>query len=334
MLRVIHFLRKPAARSFSIERLFTDVRAALPSDIDCSVRVSHFVSLGFFRRLYNALEAGWRRGQVNHVTGDVHFLAMGLPRNRTILTVHDCGNLHRLTGWRLTVLRFFWFTWPLRCVRIVTTISEATRQELIKLAGAPPEKVRVVYNCVSPEFSGHPKAFNAERPLILMLGTAPNKNLERMAEALAGITCSVEIIGRPSPAQSAVFAQHGVELITRGSVTNEQIVDAYRRCDFLLFASTHEGFGLPIIEAQAVGRPVVTSKCSSMAEVAADSACLVDPFDVRSIRAGIQRVIGDPVYRAELVRLGFENQSRFSAAAVAAQYAALYREIAGARISQ
>jgi glycosyltransferase involved in cell wall biosynthesis len=257
-----------------------------------------------------------------------------LPRNRTILTVHDCGNLHRLKGWRLTVLRFFWFTWPLRCVRLVTTISEATRQELINLAGAPPEKVRVVCNCVSPEFSAQPKVFNAERPLILMLGTAPNKNLERMAEALAGIACSVELIGRPSPAQSAVFAQHEVELIARGSVTNEQIADAYRRCDFLLFASTLEGFGLPIIEAQAVGRPVVTSNCSSMAEVAADSACLVDPFDVGSIRAGVQRVIADPVYRTELVRRGFENQSRFSAEAVAAQYAALYREVAGARISQ
>jgi glycosyltransferase involved in cell wall biosynthesis len=219
MLRVIHFLRNPGLRSFSIERLFTDVRAALPQDISCSVRISRFGSLGFFRRLYNVVEAGCRRGQVNHITGDVHFLALSLPPNRTILTVHDCGNLHRLMGWRRAVLRFFWFTWPLRCVRLVTTISEATRQELIKLAGAPPEKVRVVYNCVSPEFSAQPKAFNAERPLILMLGTAPNKNLERMAEALAGITCSVELIGRPSPAQSAVFAQHQVELIARGSVS-------------------------------------------------------------------------------------------------------------------
>jgi glycosyltransferase involved in cell wall biosynthesis len=259
---------------------------------------------------------------------------MGLQRNRTILTVHDCGNLHRLTGWRRAVLRFFWFTWPLSCVRLVTTISEATRQELIKLAGTPPEKVRVVYNCVSPEFSGQPKVFNAERPLILMLGTAPNKNLRRMTEALAGLPCSVELIGRPSPAQADVFARNRVELIARGDVTNEEIVDAYRRCDFLLFASTHEGFGLPIIEAQAVGRPVVTSICSSMAEVAADSACLVDPLEVSSIRAGVQRVIGDPVYRAELVRRGFENQSRFSAEAVAAQYAALYREVVGARISQ
>jgi len=334
MLRVIHFLRKPTVGSHSIERLFTDVRAALPRDIDCIVRVSGFLGHGLFRCLYNICEAGWRRGQVNHVTGEVHFLVLGLPSDRTILTVHDCGNLHRLKGWRLFVLRVLWFTWPLRRVRLVTTISEATRRELIDMAGISPDRVRLVYNCVSPDFRPVPKEFNQDCPRILLLGTAPNKNLERMAEALAGINSSVELIGRPSPDQTAVFAKHNVGLIVRGGVSNEQIVEAYQRCDLLLFASTYEGFGLPIIEAQAVGRPVVTSNCSSMAEVAADSACLVDPFDVSSIRAGVQRVIGDPVFRAELVRRGFENQSRFSAAEVAAQYAALYREVAGARINQ
>jgi glycosyltransferase involved in cell wall biosynthesis len=86
---------------------------------------------------------------------------------------------------------------------------------------------------------------------------------------------------------------------------------------------------LPIVEGQAVGRPVVTSNCSSMAEVAGDSACLVDPLDVASIRAGVARVCGDADYRAELVRRGFENVKRFSARAVAEQYAALYREVAG-----
>lgn len=57
--------------------------------------------------------------------------------------------------------------------------------------------------------------------------------------------------------------------------------------------------------------------------------CLVDPLDVASIRAGVVRVVGDADYRAELVRRGFENVKRFSARAVAEQYAALYREVAG-----
>lgn len=327
MLSVVHFLRRPGARNFSIERLFADVRAALPADIACAVQVSPYESRGVLPRLRNILAARRARGPVNHITGDVHFLALGLPKRCTILTVHDCGNLHRLKGWRRAVLKFFWFTWPMRHVCVVTTVSETTKQELVALTGVAPGKVRVVLNCVSAEFGPRPTTFNAARPRILMLGTAPNKNLERMAAALAGLPCTVELVGTPRPEQARAFVQHGVELVQLGSLTNEQIVAAYERCDLVLFASTHEGFGLPIVEGQAVGRPVVTSNCSSMAEVAGDSACLVDPLDVASIRAGVVRVVGDADYRAELVRRGFENVKRFSARAVAEQYAALYREV-------
>jgi Glycosyltransferase len=83
---------------------------------------------------------------------------------------------------------------------------------------------------------------------------------------------------------------------------------------------------MPIIEAQTVGRPVVTSNCSSMPEVAGvGGACLVDPFDVASIRAGVLRVIKDPDYREALVKRGFENVCRFRPQAIARAYCALYR---------
>jgi glycosyltransferase involved in cell wall biosynthesis len=89
---------------------------------------------------------------------------------------------------------------------------------------------------------------------------------------------------------------------------------------------------MPIIEAQWVERPVVTSNCSSMPEVAGAAACLVDPFDVGSIRAGILRVINDEPYRERLIELGRENRERFSLAQVAHQYGALYeRVMAGAK---
>ena len=128
--------------------------------------------------------------------------------------------------------------------------------------------------------------------------------------------------------QRAIFARHRVTLIELGDVDNAGIMAAYRRCDLVLFASTHEGFGLPILEAQATGRPVITSNCSSMPEVAGDAACLVDPFDVAAIRAGLERVIRDASFRTELLRRGYINVRRFSAQRIAAQFAELYREIA------
>jgi len=95
----------------------------------------------------------------------------------------------------------------------------------------------------------------------------------------------------------------------------------------LVFASTYEGFGLPIVEAQATGRPVVTSNILSMPEVAGGAACLVDPFNVASIREGIAKVIQDSSYREYLVRLGFENVKRFQPENIAKNYLDIYTNI-------
>jgi len=105
---------------------------------------------------------------------------------------------------------------------------------------------------------------------------------------------------------------------------------AYRECDLVVFASSYEGFGLPILEANATGRPVVTSNVCSMPEVAGGAACLVDPFDVASIRAGVNRVLSDPAYRESLIVAGFENAKRFGAARIARAYADVYTNLAGA----
>src|SRR5690606_29268410 len=93
------------------------------------------------------------------------------------------------------------------------------------------------------------------------------------------------------------------------------------------FASTYEGFGMPILEAQAVGRPVLTSAAASMPDVAGDAAWLVDPFDVEAIRDGLQRMLAEPGLRERLIDRGFRNVGRFTPAIVAAAYARLYRSL-------
>ena len=84
---------------------------------------------------------------------------------------------------------------------------------------------------------------------------------------------------------------------------------------------------MPIIEAQAVGRPVLTSNVCSMPEAAGGAACLVDPFDVADIRRGILRLLNEPDYVDELVERGFKNAARYSPERIAKQYAAVYRKI-------
>lgn len=122
-LRVTQYLRKPLVSFFSIERVFSDVRAALPPEIDVNAVVSGHYSKGVLPRLRGAWEARLYTADVNHVTGDVNYLTFFLPKRRTILTIHDCVFMEREHGVRRFLFWLFWF-WlaEKRCVKIVSTL--------------------------------------------------------------------------------------------------------------------------------------------------------------------------------------------------------------------
>ena len=326
-MQVTFYHARKQAAFFSVDRLFADVRRALPPDIGVKVAVSRFRSRGFFGRTYNIIEAAFRQSDINHITGDVHFLAFLLRKRRTLLTIHDLVGVHRLQGWRRAVLLFLWCWLPIKRVAMVSVISEATKQDLLRHVEVEPRKVRVVHNPVSADFQPVAKEFNAAKPVVLQMGTRSNKNVERVAQALQGIPCHLRVVGTLDEAQLTLLRQCGTEYSSVSDISDAEVPAEYRQCDLLVFASTYEGFGLPIVEAQATGRPVVTSTVWSMPEVAGDAACLVDPFDPASIRAGILKVINDATYRDRLVKAGFENVKRFQPEQIARQYADLYHEL-------
>jgi glycosyltransferase involved in cell wall biosynthesis len=155
-----------------------------------------------------------------------------------------------------------------------------------------------------------------------------NKNLPRLAKALRGLHCHLTIIGRLSGVQRDSLESEGIQFENLLDLTNAEVRQQYALADIVSFASTIEGFGMPILEAQATGRPVVTSNCSSMPEVAGDAACLVNPFDPQSIRTGISRIIADQGYRQSLVEKGYNNVLRFDRDKIAEQYLQLYKQVA------
>lgn len=326
-VKVTHFFRTPMPGYYSIERVFSDVRSAISRDFDCRVWVCPWKSIGIWRRLGNILVAPFYQGAVNHITGDVHYIAIFMRKSKTLLTVHDCVCLRRAAGLRRFLLRLFWYWLPAKRSRLISVCSESTKRELLSFVTCSPDKIRVVYNPVSEAFQAEPLTFRADKPQILHVGTTANKNLPRVAEALSGVPCHLRIIGTLSPQQRRTLEDYGVEYSSAADLAPTEIVAEYRRCDLVLFVSTYEGFGLPILEGQAVGRPVIASSILSMPEVAGEAACLVDPYDVPKIRQAVLRVIHDTPYREELVRKGFENVKRFRPQAIADQYAQLYHEL-------
>lgn len=331
MIRVTYFQRRANDGFWSLERIYSDVRENLSTDIKVSVHSSRFRSQGFFRRLYNLLSATFYQGDINHVTGDVHFLTYLLRKKITILTILDCVMLSRLKGVKWWIFWFFWYWLPEKRSAVIVTISEFTRQEVLRILKCRPEKLKVVYCSVSSVFQRCDKSFNNGRPRILHIGITENKNLERHLSALEGIACNLVIIGNLSNEQQHILNRSGISYQNYVGLSLNEIVEQYQLCDLLLFASTYEGFGLPIIEAQSIGRPVITSNICSMPEVAGGAACLVDPFDVKSIRLGINRVISDDAFRADLVANGYENAKRFSIENIALQYSKLYRGLQATR---
>lgn len=321
------FNRKPQEANFSVERLFHDVVAALPSDLDYISAISTFESRGIFRRFFNIIEAFFKQNEVNHITGDVHYLSYLLPKKNTLLTILDCGSLERLKGLKRAVLYIFWYWLPVKRVSIITVISESTKRELLRYVKCDESKIRVIPCCISNEFKSSPKEFNSTLPVLLQIGTAHNKNLLKVTEALVGIQCHVRIVGKLSDEQVSQLVSFNISYSCVSNLSDAEIVSEYIKCDALIFASTYEGFGMPIVEANATGRPVITSNILSMPEVAADAACLVDPYDVLDIRRGVLRVLSDENYRNTLIARGYVNAQRFRPNLIANQYAQIYREM-------
>jgi glycosyltransferase involved in cell wall biosynthesis len=327
-LRVVHVYRWPGRQAQSIERLFGAIGEALRGEVEIVPfhLSSKWGNLADLREL-RALDA-----DLYHVTGDCHQLVWGLPPARTIVTVHDLRRYRQdLRGARRWLLGKLWFDGPLGRVAAVTAISEATREELLahfpKLAGRP---VEVIENCLPLGLDFAPKPFDGRQPTVLQVGTAPHKNLRRVAEALVGTPCRLLVVGPLSAEDASHLATLPIEVDARGRVDDAGLKAAYREADIVVFASEYEGFGLPILEAQAVGRPLVTSDRSPMREVAGEGALLVDPTSVPAIRAAIFRIVAEPELRAHLIAAGRANVARYTPAAVARRYLELYERVAAA----
>jgi glycosyltransferase involved in cell wall biosynthesis len=349
-LKILHHERKRLASHFSIERLFAEIRRHMSPGCAVSPCPAPEASAGLFPRIRNLRHCARQRADVHHIVGDSHYLVFGLPPEKTVLTIHDCGALNRLSGLKRALLKYFWFTGPMRRAAVVTTISHASKDELRKWVGSLADKVVVVPDCCFEEFTYDSKPFNEEQPVVLQVGTKWNKNVERVMEAVAGTGCRLEVVGtmqRDQKTESRVFEtargtaegklkdektkglkDKGPQVRELGRLTDEELVEAYRRCDMVVFASLYEGFGLPILEAQAVGRPVITSNFGAMREAAGDGALLVDPYSVEAIREAVLRIKREPALREDLIAKGRRNVERFRAEAVAARYGELYRNLA------
>jgi glycosyltransferase involved in cell wall biosynthesis len=326
MKKIIFFIRKPGI-NWSIERVYDDIFKKISKEFRVEFYKCRFISQGFFKRLYDTLYASLHQGDINHITGDIHFLTYFLQSHKTIITIQDCGGLHRLKGIKRFLYWFFWIWLPIKRCRLIITSSKFIKKELLLNMSVEPRKIKIIHHPVSNFFQQSRKVFNTKCPRILSIGQEANKNLERHLLALKDLDCEFILITTNPNKFSNYLKKIKIKYSIYSNLSNLDLFKQYQLCDFLLFASLYEGFGLPIIEAQAVGRAVITSNFGSMKEVAGEAACLVDPYNVKHIRSGIDKIILNKDYRDNLIKKGYENVKRFNINKISKKHTELYRKI-------
>lgn len=324
---IIHIQRKRRANSnFSLEFIFTDVRERLKHRFDFSLIIASKTSNGLWNRLINIVQVCIQQGNINHVTGDIHYVTYLLRKRGTILTILDCGFMNEPNRFKRWIFKFFWLTLPVQRARYITAISTATKQDIIRYTGCDEEKITVIPVAVDEIYKPFYKAFNTDQPRLLQIGTAVNKNVERLIEAIQGLPCTLVVIGRLTEAQTKMLNDLNIRYENRMNLTQEEVYEEYCRADIVTFVSTFEGFGMPIIEANCVERPVIAGNNSSMPEVGADAAYFVEATNVEQIREGILNLINDSGLRDNLISKGRINKTRFSNETIANRYGAIYEE--------
>ena len=284
-----------------------------------------FSSSGLVSRLKNIRFIIGKVSPFIHITGHDHYL-LWWPFKNTILTIHDIEALKRKKGIKRWIFKKLWFDIPIHNAALVTTISEFTKRELLSLTDYK-TPIYVIHNPLTLSLTYSLKPFNCHCPRILHIGTKANKNLPRLIEALEGITCELIIIGQSSLKLEQLLGHYRIAYQIKTGLSSEEVMAEYKMSDIVSFVSTYEGFGLPILEAQSVGRPVITSNVASMPEVAGEGALFVNPFSVDSIKKGVTNVMQNESLRNDLIKKGLENVSKYEKQNIANQYIELYSKV-------
>lgn len=329
MIKVKLIFRKAGVNQHSIEGLFSNIVLALKNSVKYEVHKMELnggspgVIIKNFFSLFN-LKA--LKNEVYHITGDVHYLAI-YPFRKTILTIHDIDSI--LTGNIIakTFKKIIWFWLPCLFVNKITVISEFTKNQLEEIVPFAKHKIKVIPNPVSEDIKFYKKPFDKNDIKVLVLGTKENKNLKRIIYALKDLEITLLIVGNLSATQQLLLDKNDIQYNNYFDVSYNQIINLYHEADLLCFPSTYEGFGLPIVEAQKSGTPVITSNLCSMPEVANNTAILVDPYSVEEIRQAIIEICDNEVLREGLINKGLQNVKRFELKAISNQYLTLYKQL-------
>ncbi len=250
----------------------------------------------------------------------------GVP---TIITIHDLTNLvypgyTKFAAVYRGAMRFY-----AASAAAVLTVSEYSKQDIVRLLGVDPGKIFVNHNAVDPavfyergDAAPRLKKLGISAPYVLYVGNAnPHKNVDGLVKAFA------ELPERLRSGRSLVLAGVGDyaapagvgpgTLVKLERVPSEDLPFLYSAAEVFAFPSFYEGFGLPPVEAMACGAPVVSSNASSLSEVLGEACSYFDPASVESMKNALAALLSDKGVRDNLRLKGLEQAKKYDPLAAA-----------------
>ncbi|MBI5045176.1 MAG: glycosyltransferase family 4 protein [Candidatus Levybacteria bacterium] len=255
----------------------------------------------------------------------------------TVISIMDLAFFHfpeYFTKKDLTQLHS-WTSYSIKNAKAIITISEASKNDIIKFYQVSKEKIHVIYPGIKNKHMLEPHLYSLQKlqntyqipkNYILFVGTLqPRKNINRLIEAFSKLLkekglpddLSLVIVGKKGWKYEEILAapeKYGVEdkVIFLDFVKNEDLQLLYEHAQVFAWPSLYEGFGLPVLEAMKYGCPVVTSNVSSLPEAGGDAALYVDPTKVDDIEKKMYKVLSDKKLRSDMIEKGKNHIKKFS----------------------
>jgi len=272
----------------------------------------------------------------------VHFSHFNVPLfwwGKYVVTIHDLIK-HESRGMATTTRfsLFYWLKYIVYLFVVWLTVKKATKVitpsnfwkgELIKRYHLPAEKIIVTYEGVDEHLLKNQtkvkpeeilKKYKIKKPFVIYTGSLyPHKNVERLAEAVGKLDQNLKLViicarnvfyGRFLNKIKKMGVSKLINLV--GFVPDEELATIYKEAEAFVFPSLWEGFGLPGLEAMALGLPVLAARASCLPEVYGEAALYFNPYQTDDLTKKIKKIKEDKKLREELIRKGYEQVKKYS----------------------
>lgn len=254
-----------------------------------------------------------------------------------ITTVHDFTYDYFYKGKRRGAFLHLWQrNRAIRKADAVVCISENTKRDLLNfLPDVDPEKVHVIYNGVSEDYFEIDKSIPVELPFpsgsyVVFVGSRNSyKNFDFVVKTTAQSELNLVIVGCKLTKEEEGFVEKYFSkerYKSVGVLTNQELNIIYNHAMTLAYPSSYEGFGIPVLEAQRAGCPVIALNASSIPEVIGDTPCLMDELSEGEFLSKLE-ILKDKHARNAIIRRGIENSNRFSWDKMFKEYKKLYLSV-------